>query len=49
MRTMVSKIKIYQDTIERILTAPKGSIQLYIPGEYENMIREFNKKLKENV
>ena len=49
VRTMVSKIKIYQDTIERILTAPKGSIQLYIPGEYENMIREFNKKLKENV
>ncbi len=49
VRIMVSKIKIYQDTIERILAAPKGSIRLYIPGEYENMIREFNKKLKENV
>lgn len=49
VRTMVSKIKIHQDIIERILAAPKGSIRLYIPGEYENMIREFYKKLKEDV
>jgi len=49
VRTMVNKIKIYQNAIERILAAPKGSIQFYIPGEYENMVREFYKKLKEDV
>ena len=49
VRTMVNKIKIYQDAIERILAAPKGSIQLYIPGEYENMVRAFFNKLKEDV
>lgn len=49
VRTMVNKLKIYQDTIEHILAAPKGSIQFYIPGEYENMVREFYKKIKEDV
>lgn len=49
VRTMVNKLKIYQDTIERIIAAPKGSIQFYIPGEYENMVREFYKKLKGDV
>lgn len=46
-QTIVHKLKIYQDTVERILGANKGSIHFYIHGEYENMIRAFYKKLKE--
>ena len=47
IQTIVHKLKIYQDTVERILGASKGSIIFYIPGEYEKMIREFYKKVKE--
>ena len=46
-QTVVHKLKFYQDTVERILGAPRGSIHFYISGEYENMIRAFHKKIKE--
>lgn len=47
VQTTVRKLKIYQESIERILGALKGSIHFYIPGEYENMVRAFYRKIKE--
>ena len=47
VQTTVRKLKIYQESIERILGASKGSIHFYIPGEYENMVRAFYRKIKE--
>lgn len=44
---LVNKIKVYQDAIEGILGAPKGSIKIYVPGEYESIVKKFHEKLKE--
>lgn len=51
IQVLTSKIKLYQDAMERILGAPQGSLQVYIPEEYEEMVKLFYNKLqgKENV
>ena len=51
IQVLTSKIKLYQDAMERILGAPQGSLQVYIPEDYEEMVKLFYNKLrgKENV
>jgi len=44
---MIEKIKIYETTLERILGATPGSLQLYIPGEFENIVKEFTRHARE--
>jgi len=46
IQMMASKIKLYQDAMERILGAPQGSLQVYIPEDYEEMVKLFYNKLR---
>jgi len=41
-----TKIKMYQDLIERILGAARGSIKIYVPGEFEEIMQFFFEKLQ---
>lgn len=43
---MSDKLKMYQDMIERILGAPKNSIHIYVPGEFEKIADYFIKGLQ---
>jgi AcrR family transcriptional regulator len=43
---MTEKIKMYQEMIERILGASKGSIKIYVPGEFERIVEYFLKGLQ---
>jgi len=47
IKMLTSKIKLYQDAMERILGAPQGSLQVYIPEDYEKMVKLFYTKLRE--
>jgi len=47
IQVMESKIKLYQDAMERILGAPQGSFQVYIPEDYGDILTMFYKKLRE--
>ena len=47
IQVLTSKIKLYQDAMECILGAPKGSLQVYIPEDYEKMVKLFYTKLRE--
>ena len=40
---IAKKTQMYEDAIERILDAPKGSIKVYLPDEFEKMIRFIRK------
>jgi len=46
IQVLTSKIKLYQDAMERILGAPQGSLQVYIPEDYEKMVKLFYTKLR---
>jgi len=45
---MIHKTQIYQDTLERILGAKPGSLQLYTSGEFEKIVREFTKRARQD-
>jgi hypothetical protein len=49
IQVLTSKIKLYQDAMERILGAPQGSLQVYIPEDYEKMVKLFYTKLREKT
>jgi AcrR family transcriptional regulator len=40
------KFDLYQDVLERILGAPKGSIKVYEPEEFEEIVTLFYRKLQ---
>jgi AcrR family transcriptional regulator len=42
---MIEKLEMYQEIIERILGAPKGSITMYEQGEFERIVTHFFDKL----
>jgi len=44
---MSNKIKLYQDAMERILDAPQGSLKIYAPEDYGDILTLFYKKLRE--
>ena len=46
-KIMAQKIKLYQDAMERVLGAPQGSLQVYIPEDYEEMVKLFYEKSRE--
>lgn len=45
---MIRKTKIYEETLERILGAKSGSLQLYEEGEFENIVRAFMKRVQQD-
>jgi len=45
---MAQKILMYQDMIERILGAPKDTIKMYVPGEFEKIVDCFLKGLQDD-
>jgi AcrR family transcriptional regulator len=45
-KIMAQKIKLYQDAMECILGAPQGSLQVYIPEDYEKLVKMFHEKLQ---
>jgi hypothetical protein len=38
---MTKRMEMYQDMIERILGAPKGSIKIYDGGDFERIVKHF--------
>ena len=48
IKMIETKIKLYQDAMERILGAPEGSLQVYIPEDYGDILTLFYKKLRED-
>jgi AcrR family transcriptional regulator len=45
---MTHKTKIYQETLERILGATPGSLQLYKEGEFEDIVRTFMTRVRQD-
>jgi AcrR family transcriptional regulator len=45
---MIHKTKIYQETLERILGARPGSLQLYKEDEFANIVREFAQRVQQD-
>lgn len=48
VRMIETKIKLYQDAMERILGAAQGSLQIYVPEDYGDILTLFYKKLRED-
>jgi AcrR family transcriptional regulator len=44
---MAQTMQMYQEMIERILGAPKGSMKIYVPGEFEEIVQSFVKRIQE--
>jgi hypothetical protein len=47
VKTIETKMKLYQDAMERILGAPGGSLQIYTPQDYGDIVTLFYQKLQE--
>lgn len=45
-KILVQKTKLYLDAMERILGAPQGSLQVYIPEDYEKLVKMFHEELR---
>jgi AcrR family transcriptional regulator len=48
IKMIQTKIKLYQDAMERILGAPQGSLQVYVPQDYGDIVTLFYQKLRED-
>lgn len=46
-KLMIKKTKMYGETLERILGAQPGSLHLYVPGEFEMIVREFTQRIRQ--
>ncbi len=44
---LLNKTRIYQDMMERILGADPGSLSIYIPGDFEALVKKFTDRLRE--
>ena len=42
---IAKKTKLYEDVLERILCAPKGSVRVYLPDDFAQMIRFIRKNM----
>jgi AcrR family transcriptional regulator len=48
VKMIETKMKLYQDAMERILGAPRGSLQIYAPQDYGDIVTLFYQKLRED-
>jgi AcrR family transcriptional regulator len=48
VETIETKMKLYQNAMERILGAPTGSLQIYAPKDYGDIVTLFYQKLRED-
>lgn len=48
IKVLETKINLYQDAMERILGAPGGSLKVYVPEDYGDILTLFYKKLRED-
>jgi AcrR family transcriptional regulator len=48
VKMIETKMKLYQDAMERILGAPGGSLQIYAPKDYGDIVTLFYQKLRED-
>ena len=47
LKLIKKKTRMYEYTVEKILGAPKGSFKVYIPEDFEGMVRFIKKNLKQ--